>query len=73
MKRGAIRKNDAVLISVWVPDELVLHLDTLVQQEDSDRSKIIRKAIRARLGQPAALCSFAAIPAWLRAENKHLT
>lgn len=38
------------MVVVWVPKELVEALDQYVQQHDSDRSKVIRAALKAKLG-----------------------
>lgn len=48
-QRGAIKKDKATLVSVWLPNEVLTLLDQEVQQQDSDRSKVIRKAIRRHL------------------------
>lgn len=45
-KRGAVTKAGSQLVSVWLPEELVARLDALVKRRDSDRSKLIREAIR---------------------------
>lgn len=46
-QRQTKRTNKAsVLVAVWVPTELVDQLDRLAREKDSDRSKIIRSAIR---------------------------
>lgn len=39
-------KETSTLVAVWVPTELVVQLDRLARERDSDRSKIIRGAIR---------------------------
>lgn len=49
MKRGAVRKQDSRLVTVWVPERLVPFIDKGVAKEDSDRSKFIRNAIREKL------------------------
>lgn len=45
-RRGAVRKETARLIAVWVPKEMDAALNTAVQQLDTDRSKFVREAIR---------------------------
>lgn len=49
MKRGSITKEEAHMITLWVPKTLVPQLDEGVRLEDSDRSKFIRSAIREKL------------------------
>lgn len=49
MKRGAVTKDEARLVNVWLPKQLVPLIDRGVQMEDSDRSKFIRRAIREKL------------------------
>jgi metal-responsive CopG/Arc/MetJ family transcriptional regulator len=39
-------QKPSTLVAVWVPNELVDQLDKLAKEKDSDRSKIIRHAIR---------------------------
>ena len=39
-------KEDATLVAVWMPTDLLVALDRLAKERDSDRSKIIRSAIR---------------------------
>jgi metal-responsive CopG/Arc/MetJ family transcriptional regulator len=49
MKRGAVKKQTSKMITVWVPEVLIPSLDRGVAQEDSDRSKFVRNAIREKL------------------------
>jgi len=49
VERGAVKVSKAKLVAVWLPDPLVQALDTYVLKTDSDRSKIIRAALRAKL------------------------
>ena len=49
MKRGSVTKEEAQLVTLWVPKTLVPALDEGVRIEDSDRSKFIRAAIREKL------------------------
>jgi hypothetical protein len=53
-RRGSVSKGDAVLVAVWIPLALRDALDHQVQVEDSDRSKIIRQALRKRIEGTAA-------------------
>ena len=48
-RRGSVRKDESVLVAVWIPKALKEALDRQVQAEDSDRSKIIRQALRQRI------------------------
>lgn len=46
-KRKTKRSNQSsALVAVWVPTELLARLDELARNTDSDRSKLIRQAIR---------------------------
>jgi len=45
-RRGAVTKEGSQLVAVWLPNELCKRLDELVRSQDTDRSKLIRKAIR---------------------------
>lgn len=36
----------STLVAVWVPTDLVARLDLIARESDSDRSKVIRNAIR---------------------------
>lgn len=49
--RGAVHKNkeEAKPVLCWFPLDLLAALDAAVVAEDSDRSKLIRKAIRLYL------------------------
>ena len=46
MKRGPNRKKDCELIACWIPRTMVKQIDERVREEDTDRSKWIRGAIR---------------------------
>lgn len=48
-KRGALHKEGSVFVGAWVPAEIAAILDREVQAQDSDRSKIIRRALRRHL------------------------
>lgn len=37
------------LVAVWMPNELVREMDAAAKREDTDRSKLMRKALRASL------------------------
>jgi len=55
MKRGAIQKRKARLVSLWIPKDMDKAIVDVVEAEDSDKSKFIRAAIREkvrRLGVP---------------------
>jgi metal-responsive CopG/Arc/MetJ family transcriptional regulator len=49
MIRGNVRTKNAVLVSVWMPIEMLQLVDSVVRTEDSDRSKVIRRALRHKL------------------------
>lgn len=49
--RGSVQKEGATFIAAWIPDETVAALDKAVKREDTDRSKIMRKALRAYLAR----------------------
>jgi metal-responsive CopG/Arc/MetJ family transcriptional regulator len=51
MKRGSGKKPKGKLLAVWVPKGLLPRLDQGARQEDSDRSKFIRNAIREKLAR----------------------
>ncbi len=51
--RGAVQKAGATFVAAWIPDEIVAALDLAVQRQDTDRSKLIRKALRSFLSKPA--------------------
>lgn len=48
-KRGANRSSETEFIGVWLPTSLVQLLDQAVRNTDSDRSKILRAAVREKL------------------------
>ncbi len=52
-KRGAVQKRGATFVAAWIPDEVVDAMDQAVKQQDTDRSKLIRKALRNYLSRPA--------------------
>jgi len=49
MKYDGASKSGDKLLRVWMPKELLPHLDRGVKKEDSDRSKFVRNAIREKL------------------------
>ena len=49
MKRGLVTKSKAQPVAVWLPDALKAQLDLAVQSTDTDRSKLIRMALREKL------------------------
>jgi len=55
MRLARRKKASNKLLTVWIPDELLPLLDKGVQQEDSDRSKFIRSAIREKLSREGVL------------------
>lgn len=50
-RRGANRKTDCVLVGVWLPKTMIAALDIAVQKLDTDRSKLMRSALREKLGR----------------------
>lgn len=48
-RRGAYRREDCTFIGTWVPKAWVLKIDELIATEDTDRSKIVRRAIEKKL------------------------
>lgn len=49
--RGAVQKAGSTFIAAWIPDEIVAAIDRAVLSEDTDRSKVIRKALRNYLNK----------------------
>jgi len=49
MKRGTTKKTESGMVALWVPRPLLAAIDAAITREDSDRSKFIRRAVRARL------------------------
>jgi metal-responsive CopG/Arc/MetJ family transcriptional regulator len=49
MKRGTVTKSKAQPVAVWLPNALKAQLDLAVEQTDTDRSKLIRTALREKL------------------------
>lgn len=61
--RGAVKKSEARLVAVWVPDLLVHALDEAVRSLDTDRSKYIRAALREKIRRESRSRSSAQHPA----------
>jgi metal-responsive CopG/Arc/MetJ family transcriptional regulator len=51
-KRGPA-SNESEFIGVWVPKQLVELLDRAVRKSDTDRSKLLRAAVREKLERAA--------------------
>lgn len=51
--RGAVSKRTAKAVLVYFPPDVVEQLDALANATDTDRSKVIRKAVRSFIKQPA--------------------
>lgn len=47
--RGSITKEGSVLLTVWVPEPIAARLAEAVKTQDTDRSKLLRRAIRREL------------------------
>ncbi len=60
MKRGAVKTTKSEMVALWLPKPLANALDTEVQRADSDRSKIIRHAIREKLARSGIVVKEAA-------------
>lgn len=45
-RRGAVSKTRSVLVGAWIPDPIVAQLDAAVRAHDTDRSKVMRAALR---------------------------
>jgi len=41
----------SALVAVWVPTNILEQLDRLAAEQDTDRSKLIRRAIRSNLAK----------------------
>lgn len=52
-KRGSVHKSGSQFIAAWIPDEIVEAMDSAVRERDTDRSKIIRNALRNFLSRPS--------------------
>lgn len=49
VKRGAYRQKDCGFIGAWIPVELLHVMDEFVRDQDTDRSKLIRRALEEKL------------------------
>jgi metal-responsive CopG/Arc/MetJ family transcriptional regulator len=49
--RGAVNKAQATFVAAWIPNEIVSAMDAAVRSQDTDRSKLIRTALRAYLSR----------------------
>lgn len=49
--RGAIQKVGSTFLAAWVPNKIIAEIDAAVMREDTDRSKILRKALRQYLNR----------------------
>ena len=48
-KRLKPQTEAPVMLSVWVPLSMIQSLDAAAKQQDTDRSKLVRRAIRTTL------------------------
>ena len=48
LKRGASRNSECVFVGAWLPNTMVKALDEVVVALDTDRSKVIRDALREK-------------------------
>ena len=48
-KRGTRHKAESTFIGAWIPVELMERIDLFVEQEDLDRSKLLRRAIEEKI------------------------
>jgi hypothetical protein len=53
MKRGAVRKNNSKLVTVWFPEDSIPVMDAAVLSLDTDRAKFIRQAVREKIAKEA--------------------
>ncbi len=51
MKRGAVKKNESRLLTVWIPDSFERPIQQAVAMGDTDKSKFVRNAIREKLAR----------------------
>jgi len=49
--RGAVHKEGSTFLAAWVPNEIIAEIDHAVKRDDTDRSKILRKALRYYLSR----------------------
>ena len=48
-KRGAYSKDDCVFIGAWIPEDLMQIIDQFVTEQDTDRSKLLRRALEEKV------------------------
>lgn len=48
-KRGAYTRPDCTFIGAWFPKQFVVALDEFVVAEDTDRSKVLRRAVTEKI------------------------
>lgn len=51
MKRCAVKTNESEMVALWIPRTLLSLLDSEVMRSDTDRSKLIRLALREKLAR----------------------
>lgn len=56
MPRGAVKKDESKLLTVWVPIPLIPLIKEGVRLTDSDMSKFVRSAIRMKLARLGVRC-----------------
>jgi metal-responsive CopG/Arc/MetJ family transcriptional regulator len=45
-RKNSTNSKYTTLVAVWMPTELVRQMDAAAKQQDLDRSKLLRKALR---------------------------
>jgi len=48
-KRGAHTRSNCTFVGAWIPNDWLDPLDRAVARQDSDRSKLIRKALEEKI------------------------
>lgn len=51
MKRGTIRRDSAIPVTLWVPKTWIPKLTDAVRTQDTDKSKFVRAAIKEKLAR----------------------
>ena len=51
VKRGAHRQEECVFLGAWIPAALMERIDEFVEHEDSDRSKVLRRALEEKISK----------------------
>lgn len=54
VKRGAHREEEVVFLGAWIPAALMERIDQFVEHEDSDRSKLLRRALEEKVSKQEA-------------------